>query len=99
MNALRRHHRTRVMFLLAALLLAAQTLLLWHTHGGKLTPDEHCELCLHAQHHTPALVTIQAPMLALFTQVAVAQPLNTDTFHLVYQITIPSRAPPASFLT
>lgn len=94
MKRLRRYHNQRVMLLMAGLLLAAQTILFWHSHHGSAAPDEHCQICLHAQHHTPATNSIQAPVLALFSPIAISQPLSSETIHHVYQITIPSRAPP-----
>jgi hypothetical protein len=98
-KSLRRYQNLRVTLLLAGILLAAQTLLLWHTHhDGKATPDETCQLCLHAQHHTPAPATMHAPMLALFTQIETINPVNSDTLHSVYHYYTPSRAPPALFL-
>jgi hypothetical protein len=94
---LRRHQNLRVLLLLSALLLAAQTLLVWHQHGGKATPDETCQLCLHAQHHTPAPATLFTPATVLFTQLVVLEPAYSHAFHYIYHITIPSRAPPALF--
>lgn len=99
MNSLRRHQNLRITLLLAGILLAAQTLLLWHTHHGKAAPDETCQLCLHAQHHTPAPATMHAPVLALFTQIEIINPVNSDTLHSVYHFYTPSRAPPALFLS
>ena len=91
MNTLRHYQNLRAMLLLAAILLAAQTLLLWHTHhDGKATPDETCQLCLHAQHHSPAPATLHAPLLVLFTQI--------ETIHSLYHYYTPSRAPPVLFL-
>jgi hypothetical protein len=88
------------MLLLATILLAAQTLLLWHTHhDGRATPDETCQLCLHAQHHTPAPASMHAPMLVLFTQIETINPVSKVTLHSVYHYYTPSRAPPASFLS
>jgi hypothetical protein len=87
------------MLLLAVILLAAQTLLLWHTHeDGKATPDETCQLCLHAQHHSAATASLHAPMLVLFTQIETINPVNSDTLHSVYHYYTRSRAPPARFL-
>ncbi len=94
MNALRRYQNLRVSLLLASILLAAQTILFWHTHNGNATPDEHCQICLHAQHHTPASNSLHAPVLTLFTPVAIIQTINSETFHPLYRIYIRSRAPP-----
>ena len=99
MNSLRPYQNLRVMLLLAAILLAAQSLLLWHTHDGKITPDDTCQLCLHAQHHSSAPTTVHAPTLTLFTQIAIVNPVNTDTIHAVYHFYTPSRAPPTLFLS
>ena len=99
MNILRRYHNLRAMLMLAGILLAAQSLLLWHTHhDGKATPDETCQLCLHAQHHSSAPVSMHAPLLVLFTQIQTIPPLNSDTLHSVYHYYTRSRAPPARFL-
>jgi hypothetical protein len=98
-KTLRRYRNLRVMLLLTAILLAAQTLLLWHTHeDGKATAEETCQLCLHAQHHSAAPTSIHAPMLVLFTPIEILNPVNSDTLHTVYHFYTPSRAPPARFL-
>ncbi|MBI1424118.1 MAG: hypothetical protein GC149_11670 [Gammaproteobacteria bacterium] len=94
MKALRRYQNLRVSLLLSAILLAAQTLLFWHTHHGHVTPDDSCQICVHAQHHTPATNSIQATTLSLFVPVAVSEPQTIETSHYVYRIYIPSRAPP-----
>lgn len=99
MKSLRRRQNLPSILLLAAILLAVQTLIFWHTHHGKAAPDDSCQLCLHAQHHTPATNSVQAPVLALFNPVADSQPINTETFHPTYRITLPSRAPPVLSLT
>ena len=94
MKALRRYQNLRVSLLLSAILLAAQTLLFWHTHHGHVSPDDTCQICVHAQHHTPATNTIQITTLSLFMPIAVNQPLIIETTHHVYRIYIPSRGPP-----
>lgn len=98
MNSLRPYKNLRVMLLLATILLAAQTLLFWHTHHGKVSLDDSCQICLHAQHHTPATHTIQTNALALFLPIEINQPLNIDNIHPAYRIYIPSRAPPVFLL-
>lgn len=99
MKSLRRYHNQRIMLLMAGILLAAQTILFWHSHHGSAAPDEHCQICLHAQHHTPATNSIQPPVLALFSPIAISQAINNETFHYVYQITLPARAPPVISFT
>jgi hypothetical protein len=98
-NSLRRYQNQRTALLLSAILLAAQTLFFWHTHHGKVTPDDACQICLHAQHHTPATNSIHAPVLALFSPIAIIRTINSETFHSVYRIYIQSRAPPVFSLT
>jgi len=93
-KTLRHYQNLRVTLLLAAVLLAAQTLFFWHTHHGHVTPDDACQICLHAQHHTPATNSIQSPQLALFNPVSYALPAGTEPSHSIYRITLPSRAPP-----
>lgn len=99
MNLLHRHHHQRVVLFMAGILLAAQTLVFWHSHHGSLTPDTHCQICQYAQHHTPATNSLIAPVLALFSSMAISQAPSCETLHRVYQITIPSRAPPAFSFT
>jgi hypothetical protein len=99
MKTLRRYHNQRVMLLMAGILLAAQTIMFWHSHHGSAAPDEHCQICLHAQHHTPATNSLLAPVLALFSPIAISQTPSSETFHHVYQITLPARAPPAISFT
>ena len=94
MNSLRRYQNLRISLLLAGILLAAQTLFFWHTHHGQVTPDDACQICLHAQHHTPATHTIHSAVLALFAPIAISQPISHDSSHPVYRIYIPARAPP-----
>jgi hypothetical protein len=99
-NYLRHYQNLRAMLLLAAILLAAQTLLLWHTHhDGKATPDDTCQLCVHAQQHSAAPGSMHAPLLALFTQIKTIKLINSDTLHSVYHFYSLSRAPPALFLS
>ena len=99
MKPLRRYKNLRITLLLATILLAAQTILFWHSHHGSAAPDEHCQICLHAQHHTPATNSLLAPVLALFSPIAISQAINSETFHYVYQIILPARAPPAISFT
>lgn len=95
MKPLRRYKNLRATLLLATILLAAQTLFFWHSHHGKVTPDDACQICLHAQHHTPATHTIQTTAVALFLPITISQPQVIDTFHPLYRISSPSRGPPA----
>ena len=99
MKPLRRYKNLRITLLLATILLAAQTILFWHSHHGSAAPDEHCQICLHAQHHTPATNSLLAPVLALFSPIAISQAINSETFHYVYQIILPARAPPVISFT
>jgi hypothetical protein len=98
-KSLRRYRNLNIMVLMAGILLAAQTIVFWHTHHGNAGPDEHCQVCLHAQHHTPATATLVAPVLALFTQIQIINPINSETLHFVYRYYTRSRAPPALFLS
>jgi len=84
----------RFTLLLAGILLSVQTLVAWHTHHGNITPDDSCQLCLHAQHHTPAANSIPAPELALFSPIAVSREVSLETIHPIFRVVLPSRAPP-----
>lgn len=87
------------MLLLAVLLLTAQSLAFWHSHDNVDSPDSSCQLCLHAQNHTPATVSTFTPALSVFTHYVVTHIADDDIDTTAYQIFSNPRAPPALFLT
>lgn len=86
------------MLLLAGILLAAQTIVFWH-HDDGIGPDDHCQICLYAQHHTPVTATMAVPFMALFAQIQVVNTETCETTHYLYRHYNPSRAPPRIFLS
>lgn len=86
------------MLLLAGILLAAETIVFWH-HDHGIGPDDHCQICLYAQHHTPATANIAVPVVTLFAEIAIVNPISSETFHFVYRYYNLSRGPPPLFLS
>jgi len=97
-KTLRHYHSLRTLLLLAVVLLAAQSLALWHSHDKADSPETTCQLCVHAQQHTPVPTAAVVHALALFAPIAVNSPQDIETTHFIYRIYIPSRAPPANCL-
>lgn len=75
MDALRKPYSLTHALLLGMVMLAAQSLLLWHTHDAEHTPEASCELCVHAQHHTPAPASNPPQVFAALSVVDVRQPV------------------------
>ena len=93
---LTRHRKNlRITLLLAALLLAMQAMLVWHQHHDKVLVDEHCQICLLAQHYTPGPVSQPAPLLLLFTHFVIQDPAYLDVVTPAYTLFKNPRAPPA----
>ncbi|MGD8925253.1 MAG: hypothetical protein PVG20_00295 [Thioalkalispiraceae bacterium] len=85
----------RITLLLSAFLLAMQAMLVWHQHHDKVLADEHCQICLLAQHYTPGPVSQPAPILLLFTHFVIHVPAYHDVTTPTYYLFKNPRAPPA----
>ena len=94
MKRLRLHYSIYGALLLAVVLLAAQSLLLWHSHDTGHAQDAPCELCVHAQLHTPGPAIRPPQLLACFMLVEIHRPVVSDMPVVHYSFTYASRAPP-----
>lgn len=99
MNRFRLHYSLSRALLLAIVLLAAQSMLLWHTHDAEHASESTCELCVHAQQHTPAPPINPPLVFAAFSVVGVHQPVIHVVPAVNFRFTYASRAPPYSLFS
>lgn len=99
MNASRKPYSLTHALLLAIVLLAVQSLLLWHTHDAEHASESACELCVHAQLHTPAPAANLPQIFAGFMLVDIQQPVRQVIPAVNYRFTYASRAPPHSLFS
>lgn len=86
----------RLSLLLIVVLLAMQSLMFWHQHDDSAIEDEHCQLCLFSQHHTPAPGTVNQPLTLSYIQYVIHDAAYVEPAQSWHRHFSLARAPPVT---
>lgn len=99
MQRLRQQQHPFYAILLAVVLLASQSLMLWHSHDDGAAEQAGCELCVHVQLHSPLPASPLPQVFVALALVDIRQSVVIVVSAKDYSFTYTSRAPPRFLLS